>query len=162
MLTRDILSAFVSYDPESGEFARKKKVKGSTKKVGDLLGSDDGAGYVQISVCGKVYRAHRLAFLYMTGRIPKYIDHINHDKSDNSWANLRECSKAENSFNRTAPANNTSGYRGVSLTRNKKWKAESWISGKKINLGVHDTPERADIACRIFRYFHHGEFYCQK
>lgn len=42
MLTRDMLSAFVSYDSESGAFTRKKKVKGSTKKVGDLLGSDDG------------------------------------------------------------------------------------------------------------------------
>ncbi|WP_428999737.1 HNH endonuclease signature motif containing protein [Stenotrophomonas maltophilia] len=48
-----------------------------------------------------MYRQHRLAWLYMTGQWPSgEIDHINHDRSDNRWHNLRDVSHQANQQNR--------------------------------------------------------------
>jgi hypothetical protein len=71
-------------------------------------------GYRHIGVLGKVYSAHRLAFLYMTGKFPlDEVDHKNHERSDNRWSNLREVTRLENSRNRSMHLNNKSGFSGV-------------------------------------------------
>ena len=43
-----------------------------------------------------IYRAHRLAFLYMKGYIPKLIDHKDRNGLNNKWNNLREANKSTN------------------------------------------------------------------
>ena len=55
--------------------------------------------YTYIKIYNKRYRAHRLAFLYMTGEIPKLVDHINRLPWDNTWTNLRATNHRENALN---------------------------------------------------------------
>lgn len=95
------LKTIVNYDKNTGEFT-SSVVRGGKRKVipGQKLGSLSTKGYVQITIDGRSYGAHRLAWLYCFGFIPKgQIDHINGNRSDNRIENLRECSQSENNEN---------------------------------------------------------------
>lgn len=81
------------------------------------------------------------------GNWPQHIDHINGDRLDNRIENLREVDRAENMKNMRMPADNTSGFVGV--TRHyEKWKAQITVNGKHIYLGRFDHKKDA-IAARI-------------
>lgn len=146
MLTQEILKEEFLYDPVLGEFWRLKKR--STSNMGVPAGYVQKRGNIAISVLGKAYKAHRLAWLYMTGDWPKdQIDHINGDPTDNRWSNLREVDNMENTRNVGIPKNNTSGVMGVWWHKqNKKWCAEIKVNYKKISLGLYKTIEEAAAA----------------
>lgn len=80
---------------------------------------------------------------YLTGH--RLTDHINGDGLDNRRANLRMATQAENLRNRGLPANNTSGFKGVSFRRQRGrgWKSTIGLNGKRIHLGLFSTPEAA-------------------
>ena len=117
-------------------------------KVGDVAGWRNPTGYIRMKVGGKLYLAHRLAFLYMTGKWPEdQVDHINHIRDDNRWCNLREVSHQENHKNQSKPKSNTSGVTGVCwCKRYKKWKAQIKVEGKVKNLGSFTSKEDATKA----------------
>ena len=62
---------------------------------------------------------HRLAFLYMKGTIPEYVDHINRIRTDNRWLNLRACTSSENTLNKKL-GTNKSGFPGI-YPQKKHW-----------------------------------------
>lgn len=97
---------------------------------------------------GKSYYAHRLAWFYAYGYMPIIcIDHINGIKIDNSIANLRECSIAENSQNISAKTKAKSGLRGAYFNHKiGKWQSKIESSGTKISLGYFLTAELAHAA----------------
>ena len=134
--------------PETGIFTRKVSTSNSVK-VGDVAGSLDGDGYLQITVLSRVYKAHRLAWLYMYSNWPNdQIDHINRIRTDNRIANLREVSHKQNGQNRSKSSNNTSGHTGVRWHRwASKWLANIKHNHKLIHLGCFATIEEA-IAAR--------------
>lgn len=75
------------------------------------------------------------------------IDHINHNPLDNRKSNLRVCERKENCRNIRTPTHNTSGYKGVSLSQNKKrWRAYICRDNKQIGLGTYNTKEEAALA----------------
>lgn len=124
MITQKQLKIHVDYNPETGGFIWIKPTRRGFH-VGDKAGSIDSYGYVVMSLHGEIYKAHRLAFLYMTGSFPKLeVDHINRVPGDNRWSNLRELSHAENGKNRSMPKRNKSGFMGVMWNT----KAERWIA----------------------------------
>ena len=157
-ITQEELKKYYIYDEETGIFTRAVKV--SNANVGDVAKSLDSKGYIRISINNKRYRAHRLAWLYMTGEMPKvYIDHINGIKTDNRFCNLREATSSENQWNRFKCKDNTSGYKGVSFFKiTKKWKAVSRINGVTHYLGYFVTPEEANKAYVEFTREHQGCF----
>ena len=107
-------------------------------------------GYWSIGIDGKAYYAHRLAFFYVTGRWPKYVDHIDQDGTNNVWANLRECTQSENQGNTRAHADAACPYKGVYFNKQKgRWHAQIMRDGKKRSLGLHATPELAAEAYAI-------------
>lgn len=148
-LTADMLRRRLSYDPETGVFTRlpilDKTGRGRRYGTGQVKAAASEEGYMRIKVCGSLYRAHRLAWLYMTGEWPNVIDHINGKRDDNRWKNLRSVDMTVNAHNRRAPsANSTSGYLGVSFEPDRnKWKAHITIERKKVNLGRFATRELA-------------------
>jgi hypothetical protein len=130
-------------------------------KVGQIAGSLGRAGYRRISIDGKRIMAHKIAWLYEYGVMPKAeIDHINGDKSDNRVGNLRLATKSQNEFNKGKTARNSSGFKGVSrCDRLNKWLARCMVNGKSKYLGSFETPELASRAYEQFAKINHGEFY---
>jgi hypothetical protein len=125
------LKQLINYDPETGLF---------TRADGRVAGYNDGQGYLQLEIAGRKYRAHRLAWFYMTGKWPKIIDHINLIRSDNRWSNLREVSSRESNLNRRLFKTNRSGIKGVSWnTRRNLWRATIKVDGKLYCLGFYET-----------------------
>lgn len=89
-------------------------------------------------------RAHQVACVLMTGRFPVgMIDHINGNRSDNRWSNLRDVSNQINSQNERAAraSNKTSGLLGVTWDEQAgKWKAQIKVGKNNKNLGLFDDP----------------------
>ena len=145
MMTIDRARELFSYEPETGNIIRKVSRSANALK-GDVAGTPDLHGYIQIQVDGKIYKAHRIAFLLMTGDWPKFaIDHANGNRSDNRWENIRECTQSENSRNSKLRSDNTSGYKGVCFYKNR-WLAQIQIHGKCRHIGLYDTPKEAHEA----------------
>jgi hypothetical protein len=148
----------LSYDPTTGVFIRKVS-KTNAIKSGTIAGYIDGNGYRLIRVCGRTYKAHRLAWVYVYGRWPRrQIDHINRHRTDNRIVNIREATQLQNSRNSGPKPNNTSGFAGVSWHKaTKKWMA-SIGNGRKIYLGLFLTPEAASAVYEAKATELFGEF----
>ena len=121
MLTQARLKELLDYDPSTGLFTWKVGRSGVRK--GSSAGSLNNHGYMRISIDGKRYQSHIVAFLYMTGSFPhEEVDHMNNIRDDNRWENLREASKYQNAKNTKIRKDNTSGFKGVYWhKRHKKW-----------------------------------------
>lgn len=146
MLTQSRLKEVLSYDPESGDFTWIKKRKGGTK-VGDIAGGMSQVRYWRISIDYGRYQCHRLAFLYMTGHWPTLgVDHIDHDRTNNKWQNLRDVLEIENHKNMSKNRNNTSGATGVGKSPSGKWRAHIGVNGDFITLGTYDDFDDAVAA----------------
>ena len=126
-MDQEYLKSILDYCPITGIFIWKYN--------GEEAGSVYTTGYVRIQHKGKRYFAHRLAFLYMTGKMPKYVDHINGIRDDNSWKNLRTATKIINCQNAAKPKSNTSGCIGV-RKRDGMWIAKIGVNNKSIHLGT--------------------------
>ena len=158
-LTAERLRKLLTYDPKTGLFHWKLMRKGLSEKRGTEAGGSRNT-YVYICVDYKSYGAHRLAWLYMTDEWPtKIIDHINGNRSDNKWINLRQATPSQNIANSGMRTNSTSGYKGVSYHRRaKKWVAQIGYEGQNLYLGVYDTPEQAAEVRRKKATLLYGEF----
>jgi hypothetical protein len=146
-ISQSQLKEVLDYNRETGVFTWAVNV-GSRAKKGRVTGCVNDRGYVLIQYKGKVYGAHRLAWLYVHGELPKHeIDHINHNKEDNSIANLRDVPHAENQRNKPRHSDNSSGYTGVQWNKViRKWVATVCSEGKSIHLGCFDIKEDAVAA----------------
>jgi hypothetical protein len=158
MLTLDRLRELLHYNPETGVFTRKTGSRAF--KVGEEAGYVNTDGYRRLMIEWKRYQAHRLAWLYMTGDWPtKEIDHINGDKSDNRFSNLRQASSAENSRNVKRHVDNASGFKGICFHKySGRWMARIKTDGKCKSLGYFGTPEEAHTAYRDAALKLHREF----
>lgn len=139
MITQDELKRLFTYHPDTGEFVRNIGRKGVA--AGSIAGSNSHYGYIHISVNHKMYKAHRLAFLYMTGVWPKdEVDHLDGDRANNSWANLVAKSRKENACNCARRKDNISGVTGVGFHKMRnQWRARI----KSLHIGWYETKEEA-------------------
>lgn len=146
MLTQDRLKELLSYDPDTGVF--KWKIRRGGKATCDVAaGTKDPGGYVRIGIDKKIFKAHRLIWLYVHGALPlAQVDHINGDGYDNRLSNLRLVNNSENQQNlRKARINNRCGFLGVSV-RSGKYEASIMVNGKKMRIGVFENAEKAHQA----------------
>lgn len=158
----------VSYDPETGEFIwlpRAESSFGSVKAAKiyrtrfegrpafTLVGSQ---GYLCCRIKQVLITAHRAAFAVMTGEWPaEQVDHVNGDRRDNRWTNLRLANQDMNSRNMAMPKRNTSGRVGVTFDRSRqKWMAQGWAGKRKFHLGRFDCLEQAAAARVAFEREH--------
>ncbi len=142
----DALRKAISYCPETGALTWAVKRPG-TRGIGSEAGGVNKAlGYVQLRFNDRLYYGHRVAFALMTGAWPELVDHINGNKADNRWANLRLSDRQHNQENRRR-ANKNSSHGLLGVTRNRKrFMASLTLNRKSIYLGTFDTPEQAHAA----------------
>lgn len=149
-MTREELLATFSYDPNTGEFTRRRDGKVIVPMISQ--------GYKRLWFKGHLYQQHRVAWLYVYGRWPAFrIDHINMDRLDNRIANLRECDMSQNLMNARAHRDNACGFKGVSRNH-KRWQANISAYGQHTYLGTFDTPEEAHAAYAAAAERIHGQF----
>jgi len=116
-------------------------------------------GYRQIMINRRVYRTHRLVYLYHCGFMPEIIDHINQNTADNRIENLRSATRAENAYNCKLRPDNTSGVKGVTWCKNKrKWVARLYVNRRCVNLGRFADMQDAVTAVITARTQYHGAF----
>jgi hypothetical protein len=159
-LTQDRLKELLHYDPETGHFTWLAAPKFGSVKAGSMAGSTGKNGYTYVGVGGAKYLAHRLAFLFMTGSTPdEDVDHVNRDRSDNRWINLRPATRSENMANTGPPGNNTSGHRGVHLRKDTgRWSAYGQCGPRRVYLGCFGSREEASEVVSKWRVENYGEF----
>jgi hypothetical protein len=152
-MDQQTLKQLMRYDPLTGEFFWKT---GAHK--GKRAGCVSSNGYIKIVHKRKDYQAHRLAFLYVTGRMPvSDIDHMNCNRADNRLVNLREVSRSVNAHNRAkANTNNKCGWAGVHQLRGK-WVSQIVLPNRsKQHLGVFETAEEAHLTYLLAKEVYFG------
>jgi hypothetical protein len=159
-LTHERVRQLLDYNPETGKFTWRHPRHGA--RTGKAAGTRTRHGYNQLCIDGKSYRASRVAWLWMTGEWPPHlIDHINRDRADDRWSNLRSATTTENNRNQGLRQNNRTGYRGVCFTEGRyramlQYKRNGRCGG--IFLGLFDTPQEAAAAYNAKAREVYGEF----
>ena len=150
----DRVRELLKYEEETGFLLWKKDIfcgRGKGRPVvkeGQIAGSFNRKGYLEVGIEGHVYYGHMLSFVINHGRWPESrLDHRDQNPSNNRIDNLREVSALENSQNSDKPfnvPNRTSKYRGVYWDKSTGfWKAKIIADKKIIYLGNFRSEEEA-------------------
>jgi hypothetical protein len=142
MITQAIVKEWLSYCPETGSF-KWKKDPGKRRLAGKEFGNKMPVGYISGMIRGVSIYAHRLAFLYMIGEIPRYVDHKNMNKSDNRWNNLRPATKRDNNVHRSKRPDTKTKYKGARKCGKNTWSSRIKIKDKEIHLGCFPSEKKA-------------------
>lgn len=162
-LTSERLREVLDYNPETGDFTWKETLSVRAVK-GRHAGTSGDRSVVTIRIDKKHHKAHRLVWLYVYGVWPSgMIDHIDGNPANNAIANLRDCTMTENLGNSKKRKNNTSGFKGVTYSidrkhRHKPWRVALKVAGKRIRTGGFTTPEEAHEKYKELALEHFGEF----
>lgn len=143
-LTAARVRELLDYNPDTGVFTWKISPAQRIKR-GTVAGA--AAEYVRIQIGGRKLRAHRLAWLYMTGAWPtQEVDHIDGDPLNNRWANLRNVSRVVNMQNqRQARSDNPTKLLGAH-PHGRGYASTINVRGQTHYLGRFSTPEAAHAA----------------
>lgn len=149
----DYLHERLSYDSSKG-LLRWKEWKDCPSRAwnkrfkGELVGGVRKDGYVGFALETKKYKVHRVVWAMVTGFWPQgEIDHINGNRSDNRFENLREATRADNARNKTLYKVNKSGYPGVTKI-NGRWVARICSTSLRKSV-TYDTFKEA-VEAKIF------------
>lgn len=162
-----LLRLRLHYEPSSGSFTWLRRDdctdRWNTRYAGKEAGTPKWQGwgwYWQINLNGRCYKAHRLAWLYMTGEWPSLpIDHRDGDGLSNRWDNLRLSTVSQNNANQQRRRDNTTGFKGVTWHKAAgRYQAKIGIAGASHYLGLFDTPEAAHAAYRAAASRAYGAF----
>ena len=150
-----------SYCKDTGRITRITNPSRGPRTAGKLV--DEGTcarGYRRVRLAGNPMTAHRVAwFLYHGEQPPKYIDHINGDRTDNRIENLRKACHHTNLANAKISSRNKTGVKGVSWNKSGgKWMAKVDFKGTSYVAGYFDDIDEAEQAARSLRQSIHGEF----
>lgn len=157
--TQALLHQVYTYDPLTGNLAYKRDF--NRRHAGENPTSMTSNGYLVVTL-DQIYLAHRIIWLMQTGAFPEFVDHENHLRHDNRWANLRDIDRQGNAQNKSVNKNNTSGYLGVSfMPKLNKFRATITQGRKHTHLGLFATAleaHQARVAANQQHNFHvnHG------
>jgi len=156
----DELSRHLKYDPIAGVGTWIVSLSNRTP-AWTIAGTLDSYGYIQICYKTKDYRAHRLFWFLQTGHDPGglTVDHIDENKLNNKFCNLRLADCSQQQHNKSKPINNTSGHRGVCWDKEKqKYVVHINFYKKRIKVGRYKTLEQAIAARQAKELELFGEF----
>jgi len=145
----EAFKALLTYDPLTGII--------KWTKSGKLAGWDNGNGYRRITINGRPYYAHRVAWLLHYGEWPaQFIDHRDGNPINNAIANLREATASQNNTNSNR-ASRGGLPRGVNISRGR-FRAIITQDRKRRNLGTFPTAALAHAAYLVAAQEIHGDF----
>nr|DAE48867.1 MAG TPA: endonuclease [Caudoviricetes sp.] len=148
---------YLSYDKETGLFTWIKKSAVNTR-IGGVAGHFNSDGYRRIGFRGVQYIAAKLAWYSVTGEWPpNIIDHINRDRTDDRWANLRLADHSLNMANTPKQGGLSSKFKGVTKVGNR-WQAQICFNGNRRYLGLYKTELEAHAAYSAAALGAFGEF----
>jgi len=174
-ITADEVNQLLAYNPDTGALTWKARTpdmfedgahsaehtcaKWNGRYSGKEAGNVKSSGYRKLSIFNRSFRAPRIIWLLMTGAWPKgEVDHVNLNKDDNSWSNLRQASRAQNNSNKSARPSE-SGIKCVRFQKSSgNWLARISVRGQEIHLGSFDSSEAASRAYAEAAMRFHGEF----
>jgi hypothetical protein len=155
MITKEFLQNTFEYKNNCLYWKNCKRNGWNGKKAGSI--HLDGYVYIQLEKIK--YKEHRLVFLLFNDFLPKFIDHINGNKSDNRIENLREANHSENMMNTKIRITNKTGIKGVNWHKaSNKWTVQLMVNQKKKYFGIYDDIELAELVAIEARNKYHGEF----
>ena len=144
----EITKAGLTYNTDSGIFTK------NGEQVGYL---DKKYNRLSIYFEGELWKAHRLAWFFVTGTLPDLIDHIDRNSLNNSFQNLRVASKAQNAWNSEFRAGK-SVVKGVTFdSKNLSFRVEIGANGKRYRKRFPDLASATAYANKL-REELHGEF----
>jgi hypothetical protein len=159
---KQLIPKSLQYDPDTGELYWKKRdpssFEGSEKRNPAKVAANWNARHAGkiafTTIGGHGYRSgrlngcglllHRVVFVLMTGDWPEHqVDHINGNRLDNRWKNLRLVSQAQNLRN-SKGYSTTSSYIGVGWNKTLEgYVARVYHQGKTHYCGFSkDDPEK--------------------
>ena len=135
------MCTIVQYLPDEGILIQNGK---------PVTTSVDSQGYVHAYINKHHIVVHRLAFFLMTKRWPDVVDHIDGNKGNNMWCNLRELDARGNSCNKKEHRNGKL-LGAIYAKKSGKWQTQITIAdGKRKSLGMYST--EYDAALVYARY----------
>lgn len=152
MISLEELKLHVEYNPETGEMFRvgTRDRYGNYSKIDKYLITgktrQDRYGYFRVSINGKRYLVHKLAYHLSTGIWADTIDHQDGDCGNNKLCNLRATDRTGNMTNLKLRIDNPTGYVGVAV-KDGKFYAHAQRDGVRLFEGYFDKIEDA-IAAR--------------
>lgn len=163
MITQEYVKEVLDYNTATGIFVWKKRdithfktkrafTNWNNRYAGEVAGTKKpDSGYVIISINKQMFRAHRLAWLYVYGENPKnQIDHINGVRDDNRLENLRDTQQGENHKNKRLLCSNKTGYHGITIHKNGRYRVHAWKQNVQQHLGYYKNIEDAVDARKKF------------
>lgn len=131
-LTHELLTSYLKYNETKGEFTWIKRPNKNIH-LHTRAGTKNATGYRVISLFGKRYLEHRLAWFFVHGEMPEHeIDHINQIRDDNRISNLRQVTRSENQRNKTRKDSRVDEVGIWWCRRRKRYIAEITLNGKKV------------------------------
>jgi hypothetical protein len=128
-----------SYNPETGIVLKGNRTCGSITRK----------GYLRTRVNGKCVMVHRLIWFIMTSKWPSIndeIDHIDGNRTNNKWDNLRLVDRRVNSQN--LETHRKGHVLGAHKAKRGRWESSIRVDGTSYYLGNYKTPKEAGEAYR--------------
>lgn len=145
-ISQSKIREYLDYNAETGHLTWIKK-PAKNVVIGTRAGSLKPNGYRYIRFDNFECLEHRLIWFGMTGEWPSKefnIDHIDLNKSNNAWKNLRKITTTENNLNVKARVRSKSGFRGIKEIRNSgRYSARIVINQEEIYIGSFNSIEEA-------------------
>ena len=153
---RHWLMEFLDYDQSTGLFTWNSS-PAPQFPIGTQAGSVNSKGYIVIRCHGRLYLAHRLAWLLTYGKWPAGdIDHINGNRADNRITNLRDVTRSVNQQNlKSARRDNATKHLGVKRANSGRFEARINLHGRYVHLGTFPTAAEAHAAYLTTKRNHH-------
>ncbi len=165
-LSQKEVRLLLDYCPETGKLIWRTRLGDDLQTISfneRFAGKEAGAltpqGYRSLKIHNQGYRAHRIIWVWMTGDWPPdSVDHVDRDKSNNKWSNLRLATKSDNGANIGCRRHNKLGIKGVRLKPSGNYQAQIKKNGKCHHLGHFSTAEQAHQAYLAAARKMHGAF----
>lgn len=159
MLTKEYLQELFEYKDGSLYWRKSKGRIVAGTKAGCIHTPSKNYTCHVIRINNKLYKAHRLIYMYFNGYTTERIDHKDNNPLNNNIDNLRLASQSENTLNKSMMSSNTSGVKGVSWRRkSKKWTVRVTVDGEYKSFGSYADLELAELVAIEARNKYHKEF----